>query len=142
MDFITDIITAAQTALEADDWLRENAKIVAAFPGRRLPSMPPRHIVCLGIQAIRLENSEIGGDVKTAGVTVSVRVYTPFRRGSSEQLTCGAKISAALLQNGFAQSGSWAEEYADVTSSCYICTAAFEKAVKLQTGGEEDGTEF
>lgn len=142
MDFITEMIDAAQAALEEDEWLCENAKIMAAFPGRALPTLPQKSIVCIGISAIRLDNSEIGGDVKTAGVTLSVRVYTPFRRGSGERLTCCAKISGCLLQNGFAQSGQWTDEYADVTSSCYICTAGFEKNTKLQMGGNSDAADI
>lgn len=140
MDFITKMIDAALNALARDRWLQENAKITAAFPGRTLPAIPQKNIVCIGVQAIRLTNSEIGGDVKTAGVTLSVRVYTPFRRGSSDRLKCCAQITQRLLQDGFAQSGQWTDEYADTTSGCYICTSGFEKSAKLQKGGFTRGT--
>ena len=140
MDFLNDAITEIEQTISKNEFLNKNTKITASFPGKTLPTELKKHIVCIGIKNLRVENTAIGESKKTVSETFNIKIYTPFSRGSAEKRRVCAEITKELNKNGFFTQCEWFDSFADINSCCYICESSFEKEGEIDFEEEFYGT--
>ncbi len=140
MDFLNEAIAEIEQTVSENEFLNKNTKVTASFPGKKMPTELKKHIICIGIKNLYVENTAIGENTKTVTATFNIKIYTPFARGSAEKRRVCAEITKELNGKGFCTSCEWFDSYADINSCCYICESSFKKEAEINFEEEFYGT--
>lgn len=124
----------AYELLKAEETLSD-VKIIKAYPFKDKPVRLKNTVIAVMPSRLESEAVSIGGEKQSAEISLSLALYTPIQRGSSELLTVAERAVNALLKLRPSKISLCETEEAEALG-CIKCVCTFTFSLSFESSIE------